>query len=134
MPFAASPSDGLGEITARELVEQLQEIYPDAKGIGGPKSLPPDRNSPRFNQHTPNYSTSTHHDRSAEYGCYDRLRTQETLCIVACCRAKCTRAEIELGLRCHTARDTLKDTIDTLMDFGAIEKIRTRMAEKAAKL
>ena len=48
MLVAASPSDGLGEITARELVEQLQEIYPDAEGIGGTKPLPPDRNSPRY--------------------------------------------------------------------------------------
>ena len=47
-------------------------------------------------------------------------------------RAKCTLAEVDLGLRCHTARDTLKDTIDTLMKFGAIDKIRARMAEKAA--
>ena len=48
-------------------------------------------------------------------------------------RAKCTLAEVELGLRCHTARDTLKDTIDTLMTFGAIAKIRERMAERAAE-
>lgn len=48
-------------------------------------------------------------------------------------RAKCTLAEVELGLRCHTARDTLKDTIDTLISFGAIAKIRERMAERAAE-
>ena len=35
--------------------------------------------------------------------------------------ARCHKAEQELGLRCHIIMDTLKDTIDTLIAFGAID-------------
>ena len=54
----------------------------DVEGIGGPKPMTPDRNSPL---------------------------------------ARCHKAEQELGLRCHIIMDTLKDTIDTLIAFGAID-------------
>ena len=37
--------------------------------------------------------------------------------------ARCHKAEQELGLRCHIIMDTLKDTIDTLIAFGAIDEV-----------
>ena len=89
----ASPTDGTGELTARELVESLQALFPDAENIGGTKPMTEDRPGPL---------------------------------------AKTTLAEVELGLRCHIINDTLKDTIDTLDAFGALDEIRARMAEKAS--
>jgi len=44
-----------------------------------------------------------------------------------------TKAQDELGLRCHAARDTLRDTIDSLRSFGCIEEIRAKMAKKEAE-
>ena len=87
----ASPTDGTGELTARELVESLQALYPEATNIGGTKEMTPDRPGPL---------------------------------------AKTTKAEVELGLRCYIVNDTLKDTIDTLDHFGALDEIRAKMAER----
>ena len=79
-----APNRASGEPTARELVDMLKTLYPDVEGIGGPKPMTPDRNSPL---------------------------------------ARCHKAEQELGLRCHIIMDTLKDTIDTLIAFGAIDEV-----------
>ena len=46
--------------------------------------------------------------------------------------ARCHKAEAELGLRCHIILDTIKDTVDSLIAFGAIDEIRAMMKEKAA--
>lgn len=44
-----------------------------------------------------------------------------------------TKARDELGLRCHIARDTLRDTIDSLRALGCIDEIRAKIAKKEAE-
>jgi len=46
---------------------------------------------------------------------------------------KTSKAWDELGLRCHSAVDTLKDTIDSLKAFGCIEEIRAKIIKKEAE-
>lgn len=41
--ICASPGDGTGQVTARQLVETLQKLFPNASGIGGSKPMTPDR-------------------------------------------------------------------------------------------
>jgi nucleoside-diphosphate-sugar epimerase len=45
-------------------------------------------------------------------------------------RATSRLAQDELGLRCHIAHDTIKDTIDSLERLGCMKKIFDRMAER----
>mmetsp|Transcript_22959 Transcript_22959/g.52517 ORF Transcript_22959/g.52517 Transcript_22959/m.52517 type:complete len:368 (+) Transcript_22959:55-1158(+) len=44
-----------------------------------------------------------------------------------------TKAQDELGLRYHLAKDTLRDTIESLKALGCIEEIRAKIAKKEAE-
>ena len=48
--------------------------------------------------------------------------------------ARCHKAEQERGLRCHIIMDTLKDTIDTLIAFGAIDEVSAAATLRLCRL